>query len=129
MILDTSVIIDVLRGADGVSEWEAELDESGSAAVTPISVMELWEGVHRSTASERERERVETLLTGLTEVPFGRSAAMRAGKLSAELSAAGTPIEVEDLMIAAIAIENGEAVLTGNAAHFERIAGLTVETY
>lgn len=129
MILDTSVLIDVLRGEEAVSEWETKLDESGTAAVTPISIMELWEGVHRSSATETERDRVETLLTGLTEVHFDRSSAMRAGKLSADLSAHGQPIEVEDIMISAIALENDESVLTGNPEHFERISGLPVETY
>lgn len=129
MILDTSAVIDILRGDDSISEWEAQLDENGSAAVSSISVMELWEGVHRSNATERERERVETLLTGLTDVPFDRAAAMRAGKLSAELLGDRTPIEVEDRMIAAIAMENEQAVLTGNGDHFERIPGLTVESY
>jgi len=41
----------------------------------------------------------------------------------------GTPIEIEDVMIAATALGRNEAVLTGYLSHFQRIEGLTVEGY
>jgi len=62
MILDTSFLIDVLRGNDAVTEWERELDERGVGVVTAISIMELWEGVHLADATDEERN--EPILTG-----------------------------------------------------------------
>jgi len=38
-------------------------------------------------------------------------------------------IDIEDIMIAAIAIVNGEKILTRNSKHFKRIEGLEVEEY
>jgi tRNA(fMet)-specific endonuclease VapC len=66
MILDTSFLIDVLRGNEKVTEWEKKLDERELGVVTSITVMELWEGIHLTEASDSERERVEELLEGLT---------------------------------------------------------------
>jgi predicted nucleic acid-binding protein len=54
---------------------------------------------------------------------------MLAGECSANLSADGTPIEIEDVMIAAIARQRNEPILTGNPTHFERIDHIEVETY
>lgn len=65
MILDTSFLIDVLRGNEAVTEWEAELDERGVGVVTAISVMELWEGIQLTDAADEEREQVHRLLEGL----------------------------------------------------------------
>lgn len=129
MLLDTTFLVDVLRGADGVVERERELDERGVGTVSAVSVMELWEGVQRTDASESERTAAERLLTGLSEASFDRETAMRAGALNADLADRGEPIDVEDVMIAATALERGEAVLTRNDDHFGRIDGLDVETY
>lgn len=129
MILDTTFLVDVLRGDPAVETWEAELSESGAVAVTPVTVMELWEGVHRAETTETERERVGELLDGLAEAPFDTASAKRAGAVNASLADSGTPIDVEDVMIAAIALERDEAVLTRNGSHFGRVDGLTVETY
>lgn len=129
MILDTSFLIDVLGGVDAVTEWERELSQSSIGRVTSISVMELWEGVHLADASASEREQVEELLSGLNHASFDSESAMVAGELSATLMDGGEPIETEDVMIAAVALVRGEAVLTRNSDHLERIEGLSVESY
>ena len=129
MILDTSFLIAVLRGDSGVESWESKLEEAGGGTVTPISVMELWEGIHRSKSSKTEREEVKRLLTGLNEAPFNRAAAMRAGEISAKLTANGNTIDIEDIMIGAVALERNCPVLTGNPKHFNRIPDLVVESY
>lgn len=129
MILDTSFLIDVLRGDESVDEWEREIDERRAGVVTSITVMELWEGIHRTDATDKERERVLELLEGLTHVDFDRESAMQAGEISATLAQNGERIEAEDVMIAAIALSRDDAVLTGNPTHFERIDGLEVQSY
>lgn len=91
--------------------------------------MELWKGVHLADASASERGRVEELLSGLAHAAFDQESAMVAGELSATLTGDGEPIQVEDVMIAAVASVRGEAVLTRNPDHFERIEGLSVESY
>lgn len=129
MILDTSFLVDVLRGNEAVTEWEEELSERGGGVVTAISVMELWEGIHRTDATEEERQRVRRLLEEVTHAEFDHESAMLAGECSAALLSEGARIEIEDVMIAAIALQRHEPLLTGNPDHFERIDSVDVETY
>lgn len=129
MILDTSFLIDVLRGEEATEEWERRLDEAGVGMVTAISVMELWEGIHLADASETEHGAVEALLGGLHHAAFDRPAAMRAGEVNARLTREGRRVAVEDVMIGAIAAERDEAVLTRNAEDFERLPDVAVERY
>ena len=129
MILDTSFLVDVLRGEEATHDWVDFLDEEGLGVVTAISVMELWEGIHLTDATASEREAVEALLSGLHHADFDRPSAMRSGRTSVELSREGQSAQVEDVMIAAIATELGQPVLTRNVADFERLPDVAVDTY
>lgn len=46
------------------------------------------------------------------------------GLVEASLGKQGKPIEAEDSIIAATAINNGLTLVTGNTKHFDRIGGL-----
>lgn len=129
MILDTTFLIDVLRGESTVEDTMERVDETGTASVSAVSVMELWEGVHLTESSAEERDRVEELLDGLYETPFDRECGKEAGRISAELVTSGQGIEDADVMIAATALLHDEPVLTRNTSHFERIDGLDVRSY
>lgn len=129
MILDSTFLVDVLRGARDVSELVSELDTAGTAFVSAVTTMELFEGIHIADATERERTAVEALLTDVNEIPFDRACAMRAGRIIAELSSSGKAIDVADVMIAATALVHGRPVVTRNLGHFDRIEGLDVVSY
>lgn len=129
MILDTSFLIDVLRGENTIGEAVQTVDEQGTARVSSITVMELWEGVHLAESSERERTVVKELLEDLREAPFDRECGTIAGEIAAELHRNGEPIEDADVMIAATALVHDVPVVTNNVAHFERIDDLEILTY
>lgn len=129
MILDSTFLIDVLRGSESVAERIEELDSRGTPFVSSVTVMELWEGIHLADASDDERTAVKGLLTEIDEIAFDRECAMRAGKINAELVADGERIDETDVMIAATALVNDQPVVTRNVDHFERIDGLNVATY
>ena len=133
MILDTTFLVDVLRGDvrenPTATEHIEAIDATGTGKVSSVSVMELWEGVHLADATESERTRVGELLDGIHELPFDRSVAMRAGELSAALLSGGERIETSDVMIGATALVHDEPVLTRNVEHFDRIEGLDIDTY
>jgi tRNA(fMet)-specific endonuclease VapC len=129
MILDSTFLIDVLRGSESVAERIEELDSRGTPFVSSVTVMELWEGIHLADASDDERTAVKGLLTEIDEIAFDRECAMRAGKINAELVADGERIDETDVMIAATALVNDQSVVTRNVDHFERIDGLNVATY
>jgi tRNA(fMet)-specific endonuclease VapC len=57
-------------------------------------------------------------------IPFERSAAELAGRIAGELERIGRPIGHADTMIAAIALQHGLDLATGNTAHFQRVQQL-----
>lgn len=129
MILDTTFLVDVLRGDESVDELVGTIDESGTPRVSAISVMELWEGVQLADTVAAERAGVRDLLEGLHELPFDRECAIEAGSISARLREDGERVETADLQIAATAMIHELPVVTGNVDHFERIAGVRVVDY
>ena len=129
MILDSTFLIDVLRGKASVEELLGEVDLSGPPFVTSVTVMELYEGIYLAESTERERAVVEEMLDGINEIPFDRACGKRAGQINAELVAAGEPIDETDVMIAATALDYDLPVVTRNVDHFDRIDGLDVVSY
>lgn len=129
-VLDTSFVIDFLRGRErAVSIFDFLQQGSAPVGVTPYTHYELYAGIGRSSRGDEERQRVEGLLDGLAFFPFEPEAARQAGLLDAELSAAGQPSSLIDLMIGAIALHHGQAVVTRDRNAFEGIQGLEVLTY
>ena len=129
MILDTSCLIDVLRGSTAVEAWEHNLGGEEVGIATTNSVMELWEGTLLANATAEERDRVNALLSDLHIASFDAQSARRAAEIEVTLVEQGTPIDVEDVMIAGVASARDEPVLTANPSHFERVDGLVVESY
>lgn len=62
-------------------------------------------------------------------LPFDDAAAEEYGRIRAELTAAGTPIGPNDLMIASIALANQLTLVTSNTAEFGRVPGLQIENW
>lgn len=129
MILDSTFLIDVLRGETAVGELITELDTSGTPFVSSITVMELVEGIHLATATDHERRAVKELLAEVHELHFDRECAFQAGRINAELVSAGKPTDETDVMIAATGLVHDQPVVTRNVDHFERIDDLRVVSY
>ncbi|RQG97295.1 PIN domain-containing protein [Natrarchaeobius chitinivorans] len=129
MILDTSFLVDVLRGEETVKQAIRTVDERGTARVSSVTVMELWEGIHLADPAENQRAIVTNVLEDVREVPFDRDCATTAGEINTRLHRNGTPIEAADVMIAATALVRDVPVVTKNVDHFERIDDLEILTY
>ncbi len=127
--LDTSFLIDLLRGKGVVKDLKEELDrvEKVLAIATP-SISELWRGALLSGNPPREKEKIITLIHSLIILPFDETAAMEAAEIEAELIQKGSMIDTEDIMIAAIARRYGEKLVTRDE-HFTRISSLRVLKY
>ena len=75
----------------------------------------------------QREERIAEILNELPDVevlPFDVEAAMMAGRIFGDLQRLGQTIGSIDVMIAATALRHNLILTTGNARHFERIAGL-----
>ncbi len=129
MILDTSAIIDLLRGKQEIIKKFEDLDKKNiPISLTSISVFEIWQGLH-DTMDAKKFEKIQFLLDSIGTFYFDTSTAKEAGYIHASLKNAGQIIDPEDSMIAGIAKFYKEAILTKNIKHFGRIQGLKVESY
>ncbi len=126
MILDTSFLIDLMNGDKQAVEKLRELEESGeNQSTTAATLFELWSGIHQSDLPEQERQKVIEVTGDRVVHSLEPESGKEAGKIDGKLVKEGKTVDPEDTMIAAIAIENGETVLTGNRKHFKRISEVT----
>ncbi len=129
MILDTSFIIDLLKNKSAaLSKAQALEKTSTPLRTTTISVFELWQGLEDMQNKEK-KDRIERFLSSIGLLSFDLASAKIAGTIFSGLERKGETIEAEDCMIAGITLVHGDAILTRNNKHFERIKGIKVETY
>ncbi len=69
---------------------------------------------------------IEELVNLILVHPVTRQTAWLVGQIEGQEAAKGNVLPFNDLMIAAAAIEQDYAVLTGNVRHFQKIPGLNV---
>jgi len=130
MIQDTSFLIDILAGDEAALDMLDRIERDRKPEkVSSVTVFELYEGIERSDQPDDEKEAVLDVLDSKAVLPANHGVMRRAGRLSGELYVAGEPIDREDCVIAATAIDEGDPVVTRNTNHFDRIPGLDVETY
>ena len=114
--MDTTVLIDHLRGNDDATSW---LEGLGSVPLcSEVSRVEVLVGVPPGDVAE-----TEALFQTLDWVPVTEPIARRAGALGNSYSrshGAG----IADLLIAATALETDAGLATGNLRHFPMFEGL-----
>lgn len=110
--LDTSALIDVLRGDERVLRETDRLEAGGNLPVlSTVAVMEVLSGVEY-TKSRVERTRIEALLTRIRIEPFDQESARRAAELRGELLREGRSPGAPDVMIAGQALASRHILLT-----------------
>lgn len=125
-ILDSDHCIAILRGQLDLRDWVQPADE---LAVTTINVAELVHGAHKSRFAARHLSQVDVLLAAFWVLSFDEQAARRCGWLKAVLEQAGTPLDLADLQIAAIALQHNVPLVTHNQKHFRRVPNLELEDW
>lgn len=122
-LLDTSPLIAHLRKKIDLYEV---LDPELVLFTSLITIGELEKGVHRVDDPSRERKKMDALMPPLAILKPDESTAEQYGRIATELELKGTPIPENDLWIAAVAIEYGLPLITGDE-HFQRIPELEVQ--
>ena len=129
MILDTTAIIDILRGQKDVIGKIKNLEERNETFyITTISVFEIWQGAS-DIKDSRKSEKIRFLMETINSLSFDIPSAKEAGLIHSLLRKEGKIIEPEDSMIAGIAKVHNEILLTRNIKHFSRISELKIESY
>jgi predicted nucleic acid-binding protein len=114
LLLDTSVLIDVLRLRNQRREWLAEMVRGGhGVATTTLNIAEVCAGMMLG-----EEARTEALLAGLETYEIGGVSARFAGKLKGAWAKKGRTLTLSDTIVAAIAIERGCSLVTDNRKDF-----------
>jgi predicted nucleic acid-binding protein len=127
IILDSSVIIAGERGLLDFQTWIASRSQD-HFAIAAITVAELWHGVHRADDLRRPKRAafVSSILNALPIIPYTENIAFRHAAIWSALVNSGKLIESHDLILAATALERGDAVATLNARHFREVPDLIV---
>jgi tRNA(fMet)-specific endonuclease VapC len=120
-VLHTDVLVDHLRGRGPGRDLIQSHAGSLGYRVTAVTAFEL--ALARSYAADPSPVRA---LVSVPCLPLGRRAGLRAGALVHDLRTAGSEIAMRDSMQAAICLEAGVPLVTGNVRHFERLEGLNV---
>ncbi len=116
-VLDTSVLIDVLRGDDAAVAFLAELEPV--PACSEITRIEVLRGLRPN-----EIPAAQSLLDALDWVAVEEGVATRAGELGRTWRGSHAGIDTADLAIAATAELSGGSLATTNTKHFPMFGGL-----
>ncbi len=132
MILDTSTIIDVLEEDEQAVEKLREIENSSEPrTVASPTLFELWSGVVRSNIPGKEKEEIKKVIQSMDIKSLEEKSGKIAGRIDGKLMRKGEKIQPQDCMIAGIAINQAETVLTRDK-DFDKIAeisGLKTENY
>jgi tRNA(fMet)-specific endonuclease VapC len=131
-LLDTNACIALINGKPaGVRpRFQRVVQKGARVSVSTIVAFELWYGVAKSSQKEANTNRLEIFLSGpLNLLPFDEEDAKAAGKVRAEIEAAGRPIGAYDLLIAGQALRHKMTLVTANTKEFQRVPGLAFEDW
>ena len=121
VLLDSTVLIDALRGrpaGDRLRTLRRQGDEPWTCA---ISIEEIWRGLLPGEQAFAQR-----LVRGLRCAPLGPSEGSRAGQWRREFAGRGITLHQADCLIAAAATGIDARLATGNPDDFP-MTGITVE--
>jgi predicted nucleic acid-binding protein len=115
-ILDSTVLIDFLRGRPAVERVAALREVGDVPATTAINIEEIVRGLKPS-----EQQALDVLTTGLVVIPIDEALARIAGSWRREFAARGVTLWQADCLIAAGAERHGARLCTGNPKDFPMI--------
>lgn len=117
VLVDTAVLIDLLRGHAAARDYLRGLDEL--PLVSEVTRVEILRGLRPA-----ERDATERLFDAVRWVDVDEAIARRAGELGRHWDRHRPGIALADLVIAATAEHVGASLATTNVRHFPMYAGL-----
>lgn len=133
MILDSSFLIDIEWEHEGALAKAREIEAAELPRPVPLVVVsELYISIGKGTRTEENQQAVDRVLRALPIAELSVSIAKRAGIVEGELQAedeSDEGIGLVEALIASIALEYDEPIVTGDPDDFRRVEGVRVETY
>ena len=112
-MLDSTVLIDALRGRPAAERLRSLRRVGAEPWVTAVSVEEIWRGLRPDEEPVARR-----LVQALRMAPLGAAEGQRAGRWRREFAAGGITLHQADCLIAAAAVGIGAALATANVTDF-----------
>lgn len=112
-VLDSTVLIDYLRGRPAVDRVQGLRSRGDVAATTSINVEEIVRGLR-----ETESESALRLFRGLIVLPIDEPAAWQAGTWRRQFAARGITLFPADCLIGAVAQQHRAVLCSGNPRDF-----------
>lgn len=128
-LLDTNVCVRYLNGESVAIRRRLQALDLEEVAVCSVVKAELFYGAMRSSNPDQTWARQRRFLDVFVSLPFDDIAALIAGRVRAQLANLGTPIGINDLLIASIALANALTLVTHNTGEFSRVEGLRIEDW
>ena len=120
VLLDTTVLIDVLRARQNRRSHLTGLIEAGhTLATTAINIGEVYAGMRPG-----EEAATQLFLTSLDCYPITEAIARYAGSLKSKWAQKGRTLTLADMLVAATSLEHGLMLMTDNRKDFP-IPGLS----
>lgn len=113
LVLDSTVLIDFLRGRPAAARVARLRESDDTPATTAINVEEIVRGLRPS-----EVEAARRLFDGLVVLPIDAAAAWQAGVWRRTFAARGVTLYQADCLVAAAALTNHATLVTGNPKDF-----------
>ncbi|MEO8527854.1 MAG: type II toxin-antitoxin system VapC family toxin [Pseudolysinimonas sp.] len=120
VVVDTSVIIDVLRGDSAAAAALRDARQTGPLHASEVTRIEVLAGMR-----SREEEGTRALLGSFIWHPVDEPLAEIAGELGREWLPGNRGIDSADLAIAATTIALDAVLFTQNIKHFPMFSGLS----
>lgn len=111
VLLDTDILIDILRGRATVRTFLFELTDRAVPCCSVMSVAELYAGMR-----PEEKRVTDILLDALVVIPVGQEIAELAGRFKQREKS--RRLELADCIIAATAFVEGATLATGNTKDY-----------
>jgi predicted nucleic acid-binding protein len=120
VLIDSSIWVEFLRGRDlELVELVTGLVQARRAVLCGVVLSELLAGVK----TRKDRDTLKQTLDALDYAEVSRATWFAAGEMAADLRRQGAPVPLTDLLVAALALENGCELLTRDS-HFDRVPKL-----
>jgi tRNA(fMet)-specific endonuclease VapC len=124
-LLDTDILSELFKGINPAVGRNASAYRQafGHLTLSAITAMEIVSGLQRVQSASRIRKFMSNI-RGEEVLPFDRATGKLAGEIPGDLERTGQPIGTADPMMAAVALQHGLELVTGNTLHFQRIQQL-----
>jgi tRNA(fMet)-specific endonuclease VapC len=129
-LLDTNAVSALVNRREPIRRRAQEArSRGGRIGTTEPVISELFYGLELSTTRDENIVRMEHGLAGILCWPFNGSAARTYGRLAADLRRRGRPMQIIDMMVAAVALSLRNCVIVTTDSDLSAVPGLTVENW